>query len=195
MTPQAEVVSIVPSTSSADAFLPQIRAAIDEAADAEGTALDAAIRAGHLLQKAKDNVKAEKVKWSTWLIKNAINQTTASLYKRLAKHEEEIRKAGYRSIREADVGLRPSDDDDTGTETHNGVVNSESSGADNPALAKPKTVRRRRANGDNIEAALKPLVPDEVFIALRGTWDRDDLVKLADLLVAHLKETAKETAA
>jgi hypothetical protein len=190
MTP---ALSIVSPASSADAFISQIRAAILEAAQAESTALDAAIRAGHLLQKAKDNIKAEKGKWRDWLTKNNINQTTASLYKRLAKDEDEIRRAGYTSIRQADAALR-SHDDDTDNETDNGVVNSESSGAANPTPAKPR-MRRKRVNGDDIETALKPLVPDEVFTALRGTWDRDALVKLTDLLVAHLQATKKETAA
>jgi hypothetical protein len=54
-----------------------------------------------LLNLAKENVKAEKMKWGEWLKVNCpdIAQETASLYMRLAEHKTKVGKA--KSIREA----------------------------------------------------------------------------------------------
>ena len=185
MTPQAEVLSITPkATSSAEAFLFDIRAAIAEAANSESTALAAAIRCGRLLIKAKENLKAEKKgPWLPWLDKHDIPRRTAALYKRLAEHEDEIHEAGYASIREADAGLRDrerDDEADDGGEKSNAVANSSSG----------KSPIRRRTRSNQSDAELSELVPDEVFTMLRETFCRDYLTALATLLANHLSETA-----
>jgi hypothetical protein len=46
--------------SSADAFIPQIKAAYQEAATASKSSYDHAIKCGEFLNRAKENAKAEK---------------------------------------------------------------------------------------------------------------------------------------
>jgi hypothetical protein len=200
MSPQAEVVTMqkAASTSSADGFASQIREAIRQAAEAEGTALDYAIKAGHLLLRAKESIKAERRKWGGWLLANKIAQPTASLYMRIAKNEDFIRENEVSSIRAADAALRNrgSDDEDddgagdnTAGKTNNGVVNS-GGAAGGSAPSKPQRPVTRTRTPD-ISVALKPLAPEAVFTALLARFadNRDHLVALADLLVDHLKKS------
>jgi hypothetical protein len=94
-------------TTSAQSFINQILEAWNNVQKAEGDALKHAIDCGKLTL-AKDNIEAEnngkaasdKTKWLDWLETNThIPQTTASLYMRLAKHRNLIKKA--KTIREA----------------------------------------------------------------------------------------------
>jgi hypothetical protein len=193
MSPAEIISNEKPST--ADAFITEIRAAIREAASAEGTALDAAIRAGHLLIRAKENLRVEKRKWSTWLIASDLPQTTANLYKRIAANEDFIRENEIPSIRAADAALRnrateEEDDDDTGTETDNGVVSPEPPTPESPPPSPSPKSKRQKPPAD-ISAALKPLAPEAVFTALRARFEDEQLKELTTLLVRHLKgETA-----
>jgi hypothetical protein len=87
--------------SSAASFVDAINTTYHEVVKAERAALPHAIKCGELLNLAKENVKAEKMKWGEWLKVNCpdIAQETASLYMRLAKHKKLVSKA--KSIREA----------------------------------------------------------------------------------------------
>jgi len=75
--------------SSAASFVDPINAEYREVVKAERSALPHAIKCGELLNLAKENVKAEKMKWGEWLKVNCpdIAQETASLYMRLAEHK------------------------------------------------------------------------------------------------------------
>src|SRR5215471_12708415 len=87
--------------SSAASFVDEINTTYREVVKAERAALPHAIKCGELLNLAKENVKAEKMKWGEWLKVNCpdIAQETASLYMRLAEHKTKVSKA--KSIREA----------------------------------------------------------------------------------------------
>ena len=87
--------------SSAASFVDPINVEYREVVKAERAALPHAIKCGELLNLAKENVKAEKMKWREWLKVNCpdIAQETASVYMRLAEHKKLVAKA--KSIREA----------------------------------------------------------------------------------------------
>jgi hypothetical protein len=70
--------------SSAASFVDPINAEYREVVKAERAALPHAIKCGELLNLAKENVKAEKMKWGEWLKVNCpdVTQETASLYMR-----------------------------------------------------------------------------------------------------------------
>src|SRR5262249_59335723 len=87
--------------NSAASFVDPINAEYREVVKAEKSALPHAIKCGELLNLAKENVKAEKMKWGEWPKVNCadIAQETASLYMRLAEHKTKVSKA--KSIREA----------------------------------------------------------------------------------------------
>src|SRR5262245_46232793 len=93
-------------------FVGQIMTAYKAIMKAEGSALERAIECGKYLALAKENVETAKPKrkWSAWLKEHCpdIHQNTAALYMRLAKNEEKI--ADCKSIRDADMKLRKSED-------------------------------------------------------------------------------------
>src|SRR6516162_4695362 len=72
----------------------QINAAHQEVLKAfnKGT-LEHAIKAGELLNIAKENIKAEGKKWSEWLEENCpdIPQRTVHLYRQLATHKDHFK--------------------------------------------------------------------------------------------------------
>jgi hypothetical protein len=78
-------------------YVPQILEAHRKVIEAEKAghqrSLEAAIAAGELLNAAKDAVKG-KFKWSEWRSEylKDLPQTTASLYMRLAKNQDKLRK-------------------------------------------------------------------------------------------------------
>lgn len=154
--------------SSADAFLSQIRAAILEAANAEGTAKAAAIRCGHLLLRAKESIQAEKGRWHPWLALHDIPKSTADLYMRLAEHEAEIKDCT--SIRDARKKLT------TPREPTNGVSRRE---------PKRTAIAKGSASPD-LAAMLEPLATDEVIAVLAQRFEPDELEELAIKLSKHL---------
>src|SRR5215471_14747746 len=78
-------------------FIPQILSAHNQVIEAERSghqrSLDCAIACGQLLLDAKDAVKGQ-FRWSEWRSEylRDIPQTTASLYMRLAKNQDKLRK-------------------------------------------------------------------------------------------------------
>jgi hypothetical protein len=92
-------------TKSTASFIPQIKAAYQEAIKASETSLDHAIKTGGLLNLAKENADAEKLAWLPWLKQNLpeIPQTTASLYMRLAKNKDVIDKQRVASLKNEGV--------------------------------------------------------------------------------------------
>jgi hypothetical protein len=72
----------------------EINAAHQEVLKAFGkSTLDAAIKAGELLNIAKENVKAEGKKWSDWLEEHCpdIPRRTVHLYRQLAAHKDHFK--------------------------------------------------------------------------------------------------------
>jgi hypothetical protein len=164
-----------PPKSSAASFIDQIKDEYRQVVAAEGSALPHAIKCGEYLTLAKENLKAEGGgSWEDWLKTNCpeIAKETASLYRRLAKHKSEIRKA--KSINEARKLL--------------------------PKSAKPRGKQATPAALGGVEPAEKPkpklkdelevLAADEVRDVLVEAWDGDDekLAQLAKLIGDHLQK-------
>ena len=100
-------------------FVGQIMTAHKAVMKAEGSALEHAIECGKYLALAKENVEAAKPKrkWSAWLAEHCpdIHRNTAALYMRLAKNEDKI--ADCTSMRDADVKLRQSNNDESDSDS------------------------------------------------------------------------------
>jgi len=72
----------------------QINAAHQEVLKAFGkSTIEHAIKAGELLNIAKENVKATKGKWSDWLAENCpdIPQRTVNVYRQLAENKDRFK--------------------------------------------------------------------------------------------------------
>jgi hypothetical protein len=175
---------------SALSFIGQIQTEHKAVLKADGEALKHAIECGKALNLAKENVVATKGKWGKWREEHIpeISQQTASLYMRLAENEESI--AECTSIREADVVLRvsrdskpESDSDETGDETEDDAADEDEDDDDqtNNALLKRELISA------NLMTIFKNVAPDEVFIALKDVWEREQLVDLANQLTTYLK--------
>jgi Protein of unknown function (DUF3102) len=155
--------------------------------------LDYAIKAGELLILAKENVKAEKGKWLTWLAENCPNipQTTASLYMRLAANKEVFRNQqrvanlaaqGDLSLRKA-LTLIPKTPEQQEKAAAAAKLRQE-----NKAAAATKSASK---SSTTIGDLLPNTAPDELFIAVRHAWDEDDLAKLANLLTNYLRSKSQ----
>ena len=166
-------------TATALSLVPQINAAHQKAVNASQTPLQHAIKAGELLNTAKETVKAAKEKWLPWLKElSDIPQTTASLYMRLAANQAALDQQRVASL--ADEGK----------------LSIRSAGGVLPK--KPRTKPRAAAAAAKatpasvpIEERLKALAPDEVFKALTDAFDQEQLGALTDLLLEHLDKLTK----
>ena len=164
--------------SSAASFVDPINAEYREVVKAEKAALPHAIKCGELLNLAKENVKAEKMKWGEWLKVNCpdIAQETASLYMRLAEHKAKVGKA--KSIREARE-LLPKKEPRGATKEPKPDDAGEPAGSFEP----------KSDNEPTFEDELEALAPDEVCTKLIETWDDDDkLAQLAKLIGDYLQK-------
>jgi hypothetical protein len=161
--------------SSAASFVDPINAEYREVVKAERAALPHAIKCGELLNLAKENVKAEKMKWGEWLKVNCpdIAQETASLDMRLAEHKAKVSKA--KSIREARELLPKKEP--------RGPTKEPKPDAEEPDFEQmPDDV-------PSFEDELETLAPDELCNMLVETWDDDDkLAQLFKLIGDHLKK-------
>jgi len=176
-------------TDKALSLVPQILAAHQEAVSMGKRSLDAAIKCGELLLKAKEAVKHGD--WSEWLAKNCpdIADRTARTYMQLADPDNKDKLDDAKRSRGADLGV----------------------GAARAALAKPKTQAEKdqakarakaaktaketaikdaiKAASASIEDQLRDLAPDEVLKALEDAdWETEKLTELAELLNARLKK-------
>jgi hypothetical protein len=173
--------------STAQSFVPQIIAAYQKAANTSQASLSHAIKAGELLNRAKETVKAGKGKWLDWLKEHCpdIPQTTASLYMRLAANQnvletEETQQRVANLAGEGNLGIR----------------RAATFLPKRERPPKPQKVSATAAptEGWTMEEELKNWAPDIMFIALKAAWERDELSKLYDLLEAHLTTPSDETA-
>ena len=179
-------------TDKALSLVPQILAAHQEAVTLGKKSLDAAIKCGELLLKAKEAVAHGD--WAEWLEKNCpdIKPRTARTYMQLADPENKEKLDDAERSRGADLGV----------------------GAARAALAKPKTEAEKaqakaqakareaikeaaikeaiKAASASIEDQLRDLAPDEVLKALEDAdWETEKLTELADLLNTHLKKLSE----
>jgi hypothetical protein len=189
------------SKDNALSFVGQIMTAYKAIMKAEGSALEHAIECGKYLSLAKENVEAAKPKrkWSAWLAEHCpgIHRNTAALYMRLAKNEEAI--ADCESIREADMKLRKSDDeDDDNDEAESDSDESQDDEADDDAQrvvqddagdeALRASVVRQLASQD-LKCTLENVDVDEVCTALIDAWDEDHIRQLCDRLRDHFTKS------
>jgi hypothetical protein len=165
-----------------------------EVVKAEKSALPHAIKCGELLNLAKENVKAEKMKWGEWLKVNCpdIAQETASLYMRLAEHKAKVSKA--KSIREARELLPKAKsrgrDNGQEPEISNGVTNSTDPAVVLQATDAGEIIANIKDDADKLEevakASIVKLTPDKVCDVLTKAWSAEQLHDLAKRVSAYL---------
>jgi hypothetical protein len=178
---------------SALSFVGQIMTAYKAIMKAEGSALEYAIECGKYLALAKENVEAArpKRKWSAWLAEHCpeIHRNTAALYMRLAKNEDKI--ADCTSIRDADVKLRQSDDEE-GDESDSGADESdvEEVVTDEEADEAAQRVVQAGSRAD-LADLLQALAVDEVCTALIDAWDEQHIIELCNRLHDHFTQSSQ----
>jgi hypothetical protein len=160
-----------PNKTSASLVDP-IKTEYREVLRAESNALPHAIECGRLLNLAKEHVKAERSKWKDWREINCseISQESASLYMRLAEHNDLIEKRKAKSISHANEIVRE----------HN---RKQSRGDTQPAKIEQKKSSEQKKK---LEDALEALAPDELRKMLVDKWDIEQLRELKKLLDDHL---------
>jgi len=176
--------------SSASSFVDPINAEYREVVKAEKSALPHAIKCGELLNLAKENVKAEKMKWGEWLKVNCpdIAQETASLYTRLAEHKSKVSKA--KSIREARELLPKAKPRGREPEISNAVTNSTDPAVVLQATDAGEILANIQDDTDKLEeiakASIVKLTPDKVCVALTKAWSADQLRDLITRVNTYL---------
>ena len=176
--------------SSAASFVDPINAEYREVVKAEKSALPHAIKCGELLNLAKENVKAEKMKWGEWLKVNCpdIAQETASLYTRLAEHKSKVSKA--KSIREARELLPKAKPRGREPEISNAVTNSTDPAVVLQATDAGEILANIQDDTDKLEeiakASIVKLTPDKVCVALTKAWSADQLRDLITRVNTYL---------
>ena len=179
-------------SNSAASFVDAINNTYHEVVKAEKPALPHAIKCGELLNLAKENVKAEKMKWGEWLKVNCpdIAQETASLYMRLAEHKKLIGKA--KSIREARELLPKAKPRgrERDPKISNGVTNSTDPAVVLQATDAGEIIANIQDDADKLEevakASIVKLAPDKVCDALIKVWTDDQLRDLIKRVNAYL---------
>ena len=177
-------------SNSAASFVDPINAQYREVVKAEKSALPHAIKCGELLNLAKENVKAEKMKWGEWLKVNCpdIAQETASLYTRLAEHKSKVSKA--KSIREARELLPKAKPRGREPEISNAVTNSTDPAVVLQATDAGEILANIQDDTDKLEeiakASIVKLTPDKVCVALTKAWSADQLRDLITRVNAYL---------
>lgn len=191
-----EVISLVPSVHTAQpaaiSLAPQINDAHKACLAAESSALPHAIRCGELLNLARDTVPDRK--WLAWLADHcpSIHQTTANEYQRLAKHSKMFKGTAL-SIRAAlkQIPKGPP------RVSRRGAAEGASVGKSDRERKSACDVRTENAHANHanahatIEAALQPLDVDELFDALKGTWEIVKLKALAKRLASYTNEVSQ----
>jgi hypothetical protein len=157
-------------------YIPQIIAAHQQVVAAERAghqrSLDAAIVAGELLNAAKEAVKGQFL-WTEWRSEylRDVPQTTASLYMRLAKNQDKLRKPN--------------------AEISNALLKLSATGDLSVRKAAALLVEKRprgaasrgkRSGEDAAKEWLKVLAVDELVVVLREVFDAEYLGKLAKVL-------------
>ena len=186
-------------SNSAASFVDQINTEYREVVKAERAALPHAIKCGELLNLAKENVKAEKMKWGEWLKVNCpdIAQETASLYMRLAEHKSKVSKA--KSIREARELLPKAKPRgrEREPEISTPVTNSPDPAVVLQATDAGEIIANIQDDTDKLEevakASIVKLSPDKVCDVLTRAWSADQLHDLAKRVNAYLATLTSTT--
>src|SRR5262249_33767724 len=137
---------------------------------------------------AKENVLSTKPKgkWLCWLEEHCpdIHRNTAALYMRLAENEDEI--ADCPSIRDADVKLRQSNDDESDSDSDESDAEEVT---DEEADEVAQLVVQAGPTAD-LDDWLQALAVDELYTVLTRSWERDQLDDLHKRLGDFLKTPA-----
>ena len=181
------------SKDNALSFVGQIMTAHKAVLKADGEALKHAIKCGKALNLAKENVLSTKPKgkWLRWLEEHCrdIHRNTAALYMRLAENEDKI--ADCTSIRDADVKLRKSDDDDEADDESSDSADDDAEEVtDDDADEAAQRVVQAGATAD-LADLLQALAVDEVCAALIDVWDEAHIIELCNRLHAHFTKPAQ----
>ena len=154
---------------------------------ADGEALRHAIECGKALALAEENVLSTKPKgkWLRWLEEHCpdIHRNTAALYMRLAENEDKI--ADCTSIRDADVKLRQSNDDEDDDESDSDADESDAEEVtDEEADEVAQRVVQAGSRAD-LADLLQALAVDELCAALIDAWDEPHIIELCNRLHDH----------
>jgi hypothetical protein len=142
---------------------------------------DAAIKAGELLNQAKKEAKARRIKWEDWLDKNCseIGQRTARVYQRLATHKRELNWQRAAKLMGEELSIRGALKLIPPTRVRPARTAATKAAIEPPPPPKSPTT---------IEAVLSDLAPDELFKAVTETWDNDQIADLTARLKEYLNE-------
>jgi hypothetical protein len=176
------------SKDNALSFVGQIMTAHKAVMKADGEALKHAIECGKYLNLAKENVLSTKPKgkWLAWLEEHCrgIHRNTAALYMRLAENEDKL--ADCTSIRDADVKLRKSNDDDEadGESSDSADDDAEQVTDEEADDAAQRVVQA--GNSADLADLLQAVAVDEVYTALTQAWEPEHIRDLANRLLRYL---------
>jgi hypothetical protein len=147
---------------------------------ADGEALRHAIECGKALALAEENVLSTKPKgkWLRWLEEHCpdIHRNTAALYMRLAENEDKI--ADCTSIRDADVKLRQSNDDEDDDESDSDADESDAEEVTDEEADEAAQRVVQAGNNADLADLLQALAVDELYTVLTRSWERDQLADL-----------------
>jgi hypothetical protein len=170
------------STASLESLARLINIEQDKIITADRKNLERAFAAGEMLIAAKDKVKHKE--WYPWLEANCpkVSKETANLYMRLAKNETKIEEAcKAKSVDVTDLTINEA----------------------RQLIAKPKPEGKGKKGdsqqrdddlppedesdgGEPLTTTINNIGPDELFIALKDSWESDDLEKLLNLIAGHI---------
>jgi hypothetical protein len=169
-------------------FVPQINAAYAEvvALGMDKAPLEKAIKLGGLLKLAKEAVG--RGKFMSWLERNCpkVSQRTANVYMQVADRADHLRanwQHAAKSVGEGGFSIRSALKE---FRTPEQKARAEAAAVKRRATLAERRAREAEANRGSVDAALDGLAPDEVFKALRDSFDDEGLKALLDLLSKYL---------
>jgi hypothetical protein len=171
-------------------YVPQILAAHQAAVTLSRQSLDAAIKCGELLIKAKEAVGHGL--WSRWLQKHCpdISDRTARAYMQLADPNNRERIEEAKRSHGTDLGVRGARELLAEPKTEEQKAQAKATREANKAVKEAEVEAEEEAVAASIEEELQNLAPDEVLKLLTDAWETKDLIKLSELLTVHLKKIA-----
>jgi hypothetical protein len=171
------------------------RAVVDASQSGYKNSLQHAIKAGELLNQAREAIKKG---WLAWLEEQCpdIPQTTANLYMRLATNKTKIDKQrallmadeGSLSIREA-AKLIPKDPAAAKAAAARKVARDAAKAAAAKQVAADAEAAKRSPNA--IQELLECVAYDELFMVMKIIWEEEQIKKLAELIAKHLEDRAE----
>jgi hypothetical protein len=159
--------------------------------------LEHAIKAGELLNEAKERANFYRRKWSDWLAEKYGDDfhRTANVYQQLANHGDLVRNSQHAaksmgeelSIRGA-LKLIPKKKRPKAPAKAEETEATKAAEVAKAAEAAKAAVVREPAYGPTLEDILADKEPDEVFEVVKRKWDDDQIKDLMVLLGDYLKE-------